>query len=119
MGKWEEKQRMVLEGYDLEMPQSCAECPVWSYCYEIHAKRNGMLPKDGKLEYCPIQIVEEWSKAHPIQTRADKFKEVFGDDMPFVINEMKADDCSEDDEIIGFSVAWWNAPYEAPKGMDG
>lgn len=46
---------MTLYGVALETPTSCAECPVWSYCFEIHAKRNGMLPKDRRLEYCPIQ----------------------------------------------------------------
>lgn len=54
-----------------------------------------------------VRIVEEWSKAHPIQTNADKFKEVFGKE-PIVILRDIANDYGE----------WLYAPYEAPKGED-
>lgn len=49
-----------------------------------------------------VLVVEEWSKAHPIQTRAQKFTEVFG--LEFGFNLMNEE--------------WWLAPYEAPKGAD-
>ena len=55
-----------------------------------------------------VRIVEEWSKAHPIQTNADKFKEVFG--MTPVGGPLQC--CTEK----GFDIVRWNAPYEAPKG---
>lgn len=51
------KQTLVLNGYDLEIPQSCAECLIWSYCFTINAKRNGLLPKNCRENFCPI--VEE------------------------------------------------------------
>lgn len=48
-----------------------------------------------------VRIVEEWSKAHPIQTNGNKFREVFGDEA--IYEAMK-------------SIYWWDMPYEAPKG---
>ena len=57
-----------------------------------------------------VRIVEEWSKAHPTQTRKDKFKEVFGF-YPYAINERT------DETIWVLSLnteSWWDAPYEAP-----
>lgn len=60
-----------------------------------------------------VHIVEEWSKAHPIQTNTDKFKEVFGfepcTDMAWA---------AANDEYAAelHDAEWWDAPYEAPKG---
>ena len=56
MGDYSE-QTLVLKDYDLEIPQSCAECLIWSYCFTINAKRNGLLPKNCRENFCPI--VEE------------------------------------------------------------
>ena len=82
--------------------RTCAACPFLSI-------------NNGKGESCcnfeelypeeAVRIVEEWSKAHPIQTNADKFKEVFGKE-PIVILRDIANDYGE----------WLYAPYEAPKG---
>ena len=59
-----------------------------------------------------VRIVEEWSKAHPIQTRREKFKEVFGI-YPYAVNERT-------DEIMWTlslnTTSWWDMPYEPPKG---
>ena len=52
-----------------------------------------------------VRIVEEWSKAHPIQTRREKYKEVFGSE-PLSF-------CSPS---LGYPREWWDMPYEAPKG---
>ena len=49
-----------------------------------------------------VRIVEEWSKANPVQTRKDKFKEVFGSWPSSII-------------IGACTQEWWDAPYEAPK----
>lgn len=50
-----------------------------------------------------VSIVEKWAKEHPVQTKADKFKEVFGITLP------------KDEEVIALSLSWWERPYEAPK----
>lgn len=53
-----------------------------------------------------ISIVEKWSKLHPKQTNADKFKEVFG----FGHQGVGCNDCK-----IVYGDNWWDEPYEAPK----
>lgn len=52
-----------------------------------------------------VRIVEEWSKAHPIQTNADKFKEVFGQPKEFLTKSAEL-----------YLERWLAKPYEAPKG---
>lgn len=69
-------------------------------CYDI----KGIIRQSPEFA---VRIVEEWSKAHPIQTNADKFKEVFEKE-PIVILRDIANDYGE----------WLYAPYEAPKGAD-
>lgn len=54
-----------------------------------------------------VSIVEKWSKEHPIKTRADKFKEVFGIAPEYVQQPFK-DRFPEDNN-------WWDRPYEEPK----
>ncbi len=44
-----------------------------------------------------VAIVEKWAKGNPVQTNADKFKEVFG--MP---------------PAPGYG-GWWDEPYKVPK----
>lgn len=44
------------------LPSSVGECRLW--CFNNPEKAG--------------QIVEQWTKEHPIVTNADKFKEVFG-----------------------------------------
>ena len=56
-----------------------------------------------------VRIVEEWSKAHPIQTNADKFKEVFG----WSPYNSGGDYINAPYDMLW---TWWDAPYEAPKG---
>ena len=50
-----------------------------------------------------VAIVEKWSKEHPVQTNADKFKEVFGISLGM---------STEIDENI---FVWGQQPYKAPK----
>ena len=58
-----------------------------------------------------VRIVEEWSKAHPKQTNADKFKEVFGS--VGLLYEMF--DFNSNSYGVHHS-KWWDMPYVAPKG---
>ena len=81
---------------------TCTECP-------LEDCNNGLgIPCDTLFNEHPdvvVRVVEEWSKAHPIQTNAQKFAEVFG--TPFRICALDyANDYGE----------WANAPYEPPKG---
>ena len=83
-------------------------CANYNYCNEcpLAEKAEG----DG-FDYCTawqrlypeeaVRIVEEWSKAHPMKTNGNKFREVFGDEA--IYEAMK-------------SIYWWDMPYEGPKG---
>lgn len=73
-----------------------------------------------------VRIVEEWSATHQIQTRRDKFKEVFGVEptnchLMILDTPLAPTFCSQCEYESGGicnldSHAWWDAPYEAPKG---
>ena len=52
-----------------------------------------------------VCIVEEWSKAHPIQTNAQKFEEVFG----ITLGTFWHMEFVDADDFMG-------KPYESPKG---
>lgn len=75
----------------------CDRCPMFADTVEI-----GCVYWEETDPTEAVRIVEEWAKAHPIQTRAQKFTEVFG--LEFGFNLMNEE--------------WWLAPYEAPKGGD-
>ena len=89
-------------------------------CYDI----KGIIRQDPEFA---VRIVEEWSKAHPIQTNADKFKEVFGV-APY--NDLLEDyvcppsaargeiGCSLKKRCDECAHSYWDMPYEAPKGAD-
>ena len=72
----------------------CDKCPLFDNC-----ERVGNRTLDPEKA---VRIVEEWSKAHPIQTNGQKFQEVFG----------------RNKHIKWCGLEWWDAPYEAPKGAD-
>lgn len=80
----------------------CDRCPMFADTVEI-----GCVYWEETDPAEAVRIVEEWSKAHPIQTNADKFKEVFG----FGHQGVGCNDCK-----IVYGDTWWDAPYEAPKG---
>ena len=98
---WEEAERMC-KNY-----KSCNDsCPAYG--------NYGCKLKPYALDFDPdevVRIVEEWSKAHPIQTNAQKFEEVFGSIS--LLYEMF--DFNSNDYGVHHSM-WWNAPYEPPKG---
>lgn len=51
---------------------------------------------------CAIEVVEQWSKEHPIITNEMKFKEVFG--------QLKTSG-----PMFYAEEGWWNAPYKEPE----
>jgi hypothetical protein len=51
-----------------------------------------------------VRIIEEWSKANPLQTNNNKFKEVFGIDFRKLMFDTSAN-----------RTLWLNKPYELPK----
>lgn len=77
---------------------------------------------DGSNSFKIIEIVEQWSKEHPVQTNLDKFKEVFGiqedirySDLPcpslmYLVGKEWCDsrNCS------GCRKEFWNSEYKAP-----
>lgn len=94
-------------------------CANYNYCNECPLAEK--MESDG-FNYCTawqrlypeeaVRIVEEWSKAHPIQTNGQKFVEVFGFE-PTTWNKM-----GEDIHDFITDPQWWHEPYEAPKGDD-
>lgn len=85
----------------------CDKCPMFADTVEI-----GCVYWEETDPTEAVRIVEEWSKAHPIQTNEDKFKEVFGD----VESLSKHGELSLYEYRIMLPRHWWSAPYEAPKG---
>ena len=92
---------------------NCDECL-------LHYKNNNKELYCNKLEeYYPkvaIQIVEEWSKKHPLITNADKYKEIiketFGDDLIDICDKQvpnfKCSNFRSCDECIEF----WGREYK-------
>ena len=101
------------------MANSDARCPFGFACIVCERQRTEIdHPEEA------VRIVEEWSKAHPRQTNADKFKEVFGV-TPF--NDLLEDYVCPPSTARGetgcslkrcdeCSHSYWDKPYEAPKG---
>ena len=57
-----------------------------------------------------VRIIEGWSKAYPIQTNADKIKEVFGERGETIVRAMS--------NRFTLWNMWFDAPYEPPKGAE-
>ena len=54
----------------------CVLCPFWR---KVCKPSGPFEPRSAVFSaYDAIEIVEQWGKEHPIITRSDKFKEVFG-----------------------------------------
>lgn len=71
-------------------------------CYDI----KGIIRQSPEFA---VRIVEEWSKAHPIQTNGMKLKKDFG-----LLGVEKVFNAGR--WMYALPEQWWNAPYEAPKG---
>lgn len=74
--------------------KGCSQCPLY--------ERGNCVCPDSTNPAEAVRIVEEWSKAHPIQTNGQKFQEVFG----------------RNKHIKWCGLEWWDMPYEAPKGAE-
>jgi len=89
-------------------------------------------PVNGTVYFCntyathypeeAVRIVEEWSKAHPVHSREQKFEEVFGHkplDGKFnllcpPVSARKSTDCYA--MSCSECKNWWKEPYVEPKG---
>lgn len=56
-----------------------------------------------------VEIVEKWSKEHPIITNGEKFEEVFGDDM---LKKLSDKEPVVSMQSFIFLKDWWNAEYK-------
>jgi len=92
----------------------CKDCPLEGFCEDSSSSKNYRI-------FDLIEIVEKWGKEHPIITRAEKYKEVFGtrpvysDDVficPGAIRDIDlcnihlCEDCKEE---------YWNGEYVEPE----
>ena len=82
----------------------CDRCPMFADTIEI-----GCVYWEETDPTEAVRIVEEWSKAHPIQTNGMKLKKDFG--LPGVEKVFNAGRW-----MYALLEQWWNAPYEGPKG---
>lgn len=101
-----------------KLESRCNRCPL-----HLIAENDGAcFPFIKKYPEKAIEVVEEWSKEHPIKTNADKFKEVFGYDIsknsyscsgiscPTTVTSIYS--CSSTDcPCYGF----WDKPYKEEK----
>ena len=110
---WAEARRMC-QSY-----VGCGGCPASSFDCLVSVESECSDPTE------TVRIVEEWSKEHPIQTRAEKFREVFGKSpisctgkymMP-PMGELKCEECESNKGhgTVCDYAAWWSAPYELLK----
>lgn len=97
----------------------CEECPISSNC-------NGMDVECNNLRiYHPekyVEIVENWSKAHPQKTQADLFFERYPDaerrgngipySRPCEIGLVSREKCDENKSCEDCRKKYWSAPVE-------
>lgn len=94
----------------------CEHCPLSRY---NNGTDSGCADFEEEHPAEAVRIVEEWSKAHPIQTNGQKFEEVFGINGKYLA-AMFYDYCvnEERDGVAIKPACWWDMPYEAPKGAE-
>lgn len=61
------------------------------------------------------EIIMKWAEEHPIQTNADKFKEVFGYDIDPKVDCCRLEACDGECDKCKFD-DFWNQEYKEPKG---
>ena len=86
----EEKQRMCDKS-------SCIHCPLGRTYRNSEDSCDVFIRKSRKEA---VEIVEKWSKEHPIVKNWQKFQEVFGTAI----------------DPVTATVDWWSAEYKEPKG---
>lgn len=97
----------------------CEECPISSNCNGMDAECNNL------RIYHPekyVEIVENWSKAHPQKTQADLFFERYqnaerrGSGMPYSrpceIGLVSREKCDENKSCDACRKKYWSAPVE-------
>lgn len=85
----------------------CHDCPLF----------NKICNCDSPIYYAheAADVVEEWAKQHPIETNADKFRELFGVQPPInvCVNKMGCGNCEYcSDGRCNVRNSFWNSPYE-------
>lgn len=79
--------------------ENCHECPL-NMASRKYEETCRFMTKTHPAEV--VEVIEQWSKEHPIITNVRKFKEVFG--------------VLPTDYVMGRSrETWWDKPYKEPK----
>ena len=83
----------------------CNNCPF-----------NGKVCNVGKLLFSSfeaIEIVENWAKENPIQTNAEKFREVFGTkpSLYTCVNDINCEDCKYYGDVCYVRELFWDVEY--------
>ena len=89
----------------------CSDCPLYNN------KACGLF-----YAFEALELVENWSKEHPVKTNAEKFREVFGFEpltttCPCVISDIQCEDCEyfNYDDGLCYGTSFWNAEYKQTK----
>lgn len=93
---------------------ACDECPLKPFCHAYGSSKH-------YRAFDVIEIVEKWGAEHPVITRADKYKEVFGTYPKYKNNDLF---CPGEARIKDNCLAlncdacknqYWNEEYVEPK----
>ncbi|MBR2999702.1 MAG: hypothetical protein IKF39_01785 [Oscillospiraceae bacterium] len=88
--------------------EDCGECPI----DEVNKYGfMGCAAFIGEHPEVAVRLVEEWSKAHPVQTNAQKFEEVFGE----YLLQTRFDTVNRVMVTTAPIGEWWNEPYKEPE----
>ena len=91
----------------------CKDCPLKGFCDDNSSSKKYRV-------FDLIEIVEKWGKEHPIITRADKYKEVFGigpifRDGIYICPGEAIKDCGPHYSCNECKEQYWNEEYVEPK----
>ncbi len=90
---------------------SCHKCPLNVPCGDANGTQS-------YNAFDVIEIVEQWSKEHPIITNADKFKEVFGKEPKDGIAEYLCPSfvlkCCPHNGCDNCKKSFWESEYKEP-----
>jgi len=97
-------------------------CPFYGVCCDNEIDKGSDLTYN---VFEIIEMVEEWGKEHPLITRADKYKEVFGiqpkyngDDVFICPGKAKDDYWCRTHSCEGCKEDYWNGEYVEPEKED-
>ena len=92
----------------------CEDCPLSKFCNDDSSSRNYRV-------FDLIEMVEKWGKEHPIITRADKYKEVFGVEPKYLGGSFICPGIPRDQDYCDSHTCeecksnYWNAEYIEPE----